>query len=334
MAAVDPFRTVLKLPEYPFSIGYEDTVLCVGSCFAEHIGSRLQQHKWHCGVNPTGILFNPVSLGRTLSDFAAQQHYAAAELVQHQGLWHSLHHHSRCSHPDPGTALALINDGTSSGHHYWLAANRLLLTLGTARVFTHKDSRTVVANCHRLPAEIFERRRLSPHEVAAALAPALEAWLAVSPQRQVVLTVSPVRHLRDGLVDNQRSKAALLLAAEALSTAFERVHYFPAYELILDDLRDYRFCEADLSHPNAMAVDYVWQRFGEAFFAGQTQLVLQEVAHIVRAAQHRPFFPGTAQHQAFAAQQLARIAHLEALQPGLDFHAEQMQFASTLPDSE
>ncbi len=324
------FRTTLSWPRAALRLRYGDHLLSLGSCFAEHIGRRLEGDKFSALLNPFGILYDPLSLATALHRLGGGRPFESGDLFRHQGLWHSFAHHGRFSGPDRSAVLAHINEALTEGQAFLSRADCLLLTLGTAHLFEHQSSGQVVANCHKLPAAAFRRRRAAPAEIEAALSGALTALRARRPRLQIIITVSPVRHLRDGLIGNQRSKAALLLAADALQAAHDFVHYFPSYELVLDDLRDYRFFEADMIHPNEVAVDYVWEAFCQHYFEESTRQLQQKITRIVRAAAHRPFHPATPEHQRFLQQQLEAIDALEAANPFLDFQAERRYFTSQL----
>ncbi|MEQ1747272.1 MAG: GSCFA domain-containing protein [Saprospiraceae bacterium] len=316
------FRTTMPMHRASFGIAHTDQLLLVGSCFTEHIGERLEAGKFQALTNPNGIVYNPVSIARSLIALQNAVFDPENAVFEYQGLWHSWKHHGRFSHPDRETALQ--NFATAHAHAavFLKKTNRLLLTLGTADVFTLRETGQVVANNHKVPADRFEQRRLSVAETTDVLEQALSSLHTANPALRVVLTVSPVRHLRAGLVDNQRSKAVLVLACAELCQRLEFVHYFPAYELLLDDLRDYRFYAADMLHPSGAAVDYIWEYFTETFFLPQTQNLLERIGKITTAARHRPFHPGSAEHRAFTAQQIEHVRQLCAEHPRLDFSEE------------
>ncbi len=319
---IQPFRTVVPLEKSPRQMGHRDRIFCVGSCFTEHIGGRLAAGKFPVLTNPFGIVYNPISMASCLEKLLAGEPFQTSELVENQGLWHSWQHHGQFSKPDREAAAEAMNEAVRCAAEFLKTTNWLLLTFGSATVFSLRASGQVVANCHKFPQSIFEKRRLSVAEVVAAVEPVLQKLRAQLPDLQVLLTVSPVRHLRDGFAENQRSKATLLLACAELAERLPGCQYFPAYELVLDDLRDYRFFEADMVHPTAQAAEYVWQFFGETYFSGQTQGLLARVEKVAAAAKHRAFNPETEQHKAFVVKQLDEIERLEREFPGLDFSAE------------
>ncbi|MEM1320947.1 MAG: GSCFA domain-containing protein [Bacteroidota bacterium] len=323
------FRSLLPLHPLPFSVGHSDKILCMGSCFAQHIGRRLQAAKFDLRLNPFGILYNPASLQQGLRRLTTQQPFGHQDLFEHQGQWHSFAHHSHFSALSAEAALEKINDAYEQGQQQLQSAQLLILTWGSARVFRHLASYQIVGNCHKLPAQAFTHELLSVAAITESWTALLDQLRRYNPGLQVLLSISPVRHLRDGLIANQRSKATLLLAAAQLEAAYDFVHYFPAYELLLDDLRDYRFYAEDLAHPNQLAVNYIWEYFKKAALKEESLALLPQIERVQAAAAHRPFQPQSPQHQAFIAKQLARIAELEQQYNFLDFSPEKQQLRST-----
>ncbi len=320
------FRTTLKPTPFPHPMSHDDQCLLLGSCFAEHLGKKLERYKFKVCRNPFGIIYHPMAIAKSLDYLSGLQDFNSDQLVEHQGLWHSFDHHSRFSHPERQFAERNIQLSLDEGRKSLASATWLILTLGTANIFVHQAKEEIVANCHKFPSTTFRRERLSVAAIVDRLQNTITTLHQRWPQLQILLSVSPVRHLRDGLIDNQRSKATLLLATEQLSEAFDFVHYFPAYELLMDDLRDYRFYATDLAHPSAPAVDYVWDFFQASFFSEATLQLQQKIEKIVQASEHLPFHPQQSVHQQFLRQQLEKIAVLEAAYPALDFSREREIF--------
>lgn len=321
------FRTILSAPSPTFEINHRQALLLIGSCFTEHIGRQLEARKFQTFTNPFGIVYNPESMVSCLERLlAGNQAFTEEELFENAGLWHSWEHHGRFSHPERAKTLAAINEVYARAAAFLTKTDVLLLTFGTSDVFVLKETAKVVANNHKMPAVHFETRRLSVDEIVVRCAHALNALREKSPDIKVVLTVSPVRHIRSGLIENQRSKARLVLACEELESRLDFVHYFPAYELLLDDLRDYRFYDTDMLHPSETAVQYTWEYFSDSFFSEKTKSLNERIEKIGAAARHRPFHPDTAQHRAFQVAQLEVIATIEAEMPGLDFSMEKQIF--------
>lgn len=319
-------QTTVALPKYPFRLSQPMGCVALGSCFAETIGRQLHELKFPICINPFGILYQPDVLGRALRRLADPRPYVAEELFFHQDLWRHFDFHSRYAHPDREKALALMNAQLAEGAQALRDAELLLLTLGTAWGYALAGEAGPAANCHKLPDSYFVRRRLTVETCVEALEDGLVWARAVNPGLKVLLTVSPVRYLREGVVQSQRSKATLLLAAEALCERVGEVCYFPAYELLIDELRDYRWYADDLCHPSAAAARYIGQRFEAALCDEASQALNKRLRVLAEAARHRPFFPETPGHQAFVQRQLKVIAALERSFPFLDMGPEKAVF--------
>lgn len=327
---MEHFRSVLPPPVFPFKLNYSDHFLGIGSCFVEQMAQRLLQRKFSAISNPLGIAFNPYSVALGLQRAIVPKIYQAENLFEHQDLWHSFDHHGSFSAPSIGATLANIHQAQQIAHAQFQKVSTILLTLGTANIWEHQLENRIVANCHKLPGQTFQRRRMGVAEVVDILSVVLQACFQQRPAAKVILTVSPVRYLREGIIENTRSKATLLLACEELCRHFEQVYYFPAYELVMDDLRDYRFYAEDLAHPNAQATDYVWTYFKNAFFSPVTQVQMHELEKLHQAQLHRPLHSDSVSHQTFLRQQLEYISSLEYKYPSLDFSLEKSIFQPQL----
>lgn len=327
------FRTILPLQKSSLSIDYQSPLLCIGSCFTQHIGQRLSDYKFPTLLNPFGILYNPLSIKNSLDFLLAEKTYTAEDLFFHQDLWHSFDHHGTFSSPDQSSILTQINTRLKTAQLFLKKTKVLMLTFGTSNVFIKKSTRKVVANCHKIPNTAFEKKRLTIAEITEVFTPVLEKLKLINPDLKVIFTVSPVRHLKDGLIENQRSKATLLLAIEALTQELSFTHYFPAYELVQDDLRDYRFFEKDMAHPNELAIEYIWKAFQSTYFSHSTDVIFKQVKKIVQASLHRPFHPQTNTHQQFVRKQLEKIELLTQKYSFLEFKKEQHLFKSQLPNN-
>jgi len=282
------FRTILPpLPGLP-QIRPNDHLLCLGSCFAQHIGHRFQAGRWSVQLNPFGIIYHPFPIARSLERILTGSSFTKEDLFYHQEQWHSFEHHGQFSGPDQKETLSIINQELAKGSAQLKKSNLLLLTLGTANGFVNVKTGQVVANCHKLPGQHFTKQLFSSEEIYKNLAPVLKKISDHLPDLKIMLTVSPVRHLRDGLITNQRSKASLLLACAELEKNFDSIYYFPAYELMMDDLRDYRFYKNDLMHPTEMAVDYIWEYFRTCCFHETSHAYYDEILKINQALAHRP----------------------------------------------
>lgn len=311
------FRTEIEPAPRSVRIGYDNRILTLGSCFAAHIAGRLAAAKFHVIENPSGILFNPLSIAAAIRSYALPAPVFREELEFDGEMWYHFGFHGDFSAPTADEALRRMNAARQAGAAALRTADRVILTLGTAWVYEREGQ--IVANCHRRPAAEFTRRRLDVEEIVETIAALLEGPLA---GKQILLTVSPVRHLGDGLEGNAVSKAALRLAAEELKQQFRCVDYFPAYEILTDDLRDYRFYADDLVHPAPQAIAYVWEKFVQTALDDRARQLLPEVEAIVAAAAHRPRNPHGEAHRAFCRRQLERI---EAI-PEVDFQRESTLF--------
>ncbi len=313
------FLLPITLSPPPERIRHSDKILLLGSCFTEHISSRLAQGGFAIASNPQGILFNPVSTAQALENVLSNRRWQEADLFPLHGLWNSWQHHSRFSHIDAQAALAAMNAATSAAFTLLQEARWIIITLGTSFQYVLREGGMPVANNHRAPGQHFEKKLLSTEEIVNTWRALLEKLFAERPAVRVVFTVSPVRHARDGAVANNRSKGRLLDAVHTLCEQFpEKCLYFPAYELVVDVLRDYRFYDLDLIHPNHAATSYVWEQFVEHWMAPADRPLLEEMTALHIARTHRSRFPETAAHQAFLAQMHAKALALQKQHPRLD----------------
>jgi hypothetical protein len=291
-------------------ITYHDSVMLIGSCFTEHISERLSQLKFNTLSNPNGILFNPLSVAESLDSYINDTRHTTEELFYLNELWNSWRHHTRFSNIEQHAALEGINQSQEQAGSFIKKANYLIITLGSAFQYYLKDGGKPVANNHRAPAQWFEKKLLGIDEITTALRKTLKNLYAVNPSLQVIFTISPVRHIRDGVVDNNRSKARLIEAVHTLCAEFEQTYYFPAYELVIDILRDYRYYDIDFVHPNYLATSYVWEQFTGACMNEETQTLMRQVQEIVTARNHRPRFPQTEGHKTFKLSYVEKIKRL------------------------
>lgn len=302
-----------------------ERLLLMGSCFATNIGTRLVEAKFACDVNPYGVLYNPMSISAALREALEGKVYRADDLQAYGSLWHSPMHHGDFSAPTAEEALERINTHLEVLREELKWLDVLVATWGTAWVYEDAQTGRIVGNCHKRPERCFRRRRLTVEEVADDWCDLVGRLRAANPRLRVLLTVSPIRHLRDGLHANQLSKATLLLAADRLVEAMpDVVGYFPAYELLNDELRDYRFYAADMVHPSDVAVDYVWQRFCEACLTDEARRVMDECDAIRKDLAHKPFRPDSDGYKKFLEQILLKIDRLNEKYPYLDFEKERM----------
>jgi hypothetical protein len=271
-------------------------------------------------------MYNPVSIARNLEMALDQYAFQESDLFRSGAFWHSFQHPGRFSDENREVVLKRLEKTTAAVHRWLKNTNRLMITLGSSMVYIHREYGGVVANCHKLPSRVFERRRLTVQEVIDHLSPLFQRLRSLNEELQIILTVSPVRHGKEGMHTNQLSKAVLLLAIDDLVKSLDHVHYFPAYELLLDDLRDYRFFKSDLLHPNEMAIDYIWKYFADAFFGEATVQLNQRIRKMIDATQHHPRRPESETYRKFLQDQLERLALLERDYPQLSFRKEREAF--------
>ena len=326
--------TTVEMPSGLPQLSYDKRLLMMGSCFATGMGRRLKEAKFDCLVNPYGVLYNPLSISTALHRMLDGIPYAAEDLYLHDGCWHSAMHHGDYSGTDREEVLHHINIALRQGHERLHCLDVLIVTLGTARVYEDADTGRVVGNCHKLPERCFRRRLLEVDEVVRDYVGLIKRLQDVRPSVQMLFTVSPIRHIRDGLHANQLSKSVLLLAVDRLCQLFPgTVFYFPSYELMQDELRDYRFYAPDMVHPSEVATDYIWQRFCSACIPQDVQQVMQACLAIGRDLQHRPLHPDSEAYRSFLGQTMLKIERLNQKYPYLDFQKEKEQCLTKLKPS-
>ncbi len=325
-------------------IRHGEKILSVGSCFTEHIGNALSSLKFEVLQNPNGILFDPVSVAQSITSYIRNERYSADQLFQQGEIWNAWTHHSRFSSPDKDEVLARINTSQEEAHQFLKEADWLIITLGSSFSYRLNGSTYTaetagaahlpglgeagVANCHRAPAQWFRKHLLSIDETVAQLDNMIHQLFRFNPSVQIIFTVSPVRHIRDGVVANNRSKARLLESVHHLVGKFNRLFYFPSYELVIDVLRDYRFYAEDMVHPNYLATDFVLEQFINTFMSDDTAALIKEIRKLNLARKHTPAHPATEAHKKFMAIYLERTRQLQEQHPVLDLQEELAYFGS------
>jgi hypothetical protein len=282
---------------FEVTIKHTDNIFLIGSCFTENIGTKFRQHLFNVCENPNGILFNPISIAKSITSYIENKTCTADTLFFANEVWNSWEHHSRFSGVDKHTVLNDINVAQNNAHYFLKKADWVVITLGSA--FVYQINNTVVANCHKIPTDKFNKKLLTVEEVLAALDNVMHRIFMFAPQAKIMFTISPVRHLRDGFIENNRSKAVLIQAVHHLVAKFNNLYYFPAYELVLDDLRDYRFFAEDMVHPNYLATNYVWEKLVQTCISAETQNTMQAINELNAAMAHKPFNPTSGAHAKF-----------------------------------
>ena len=314
--------TPVPIPDYSFGIHHRQQLLSLGSCFAEHIGAYLENRKFQQLLNPFGIVYHPLVLAKLLEQVLDNRRPQEEDLFEEQGLWRHYDFHSRHAHPQQEQALVGLHDQFERTAVRLQELDVLILTFGTAYGYVLKASEEWVNNCHKQAAALFDKRLATVDAMHLAVAQVLKRLKTINPDLQVILTISPVRHLRDGLLENQRSKARLLLTQEALCSDLDFVHYFPAYEILLDELRDYRYYANDLLHPSSLAIEIIAERFGKTFFSEETTLLSRDIQRLVQASNHRPLHPDSDAAASFRQQTIEKMELLAAKHAWLDFTNE------------
>lgn len=317
------FLTHITIPKTSFTCSYKEQVVLLGSCFAENIGRKLRGNKFLVDMNPFGVLYNPASIAQAIRMLLQPERFTGNDLLRHEGVYHSFAHHSQFSSSSETECLDGINDRLFSSAEYLRKAERMIITVGTAYVYRLKSTGEIVSNCHKLPEKMFSRSMLSMQDIVSEWKPLLLSLWEQNPDLKILFTVSPIRHWKDGAHGNQLSKATLLLAIEQVEKAFpERVFYFPAYELMMDELRDYRFYADDMLHPSPQAVEYIWQRFSENILTKEAQEILKEWGEIQKALNHKPFQPNGEAYKQFISQTLLKMERINEKIPSFDITKE------------
>lgn len=317
------FRTKVDLPAGVPLIDHSDVLMMWGSCFAENMGKRFTDYKFRCDVNPFGVLYNPYSIAEAARQVAEGYIYNKVDLREKGGVWYSLMHHSSFSSRSADACLEKINARLRLAEEYLRKARWMMCTWGTAWIYEWKETGWIVGNCHKLPEGCFTRRLLEVDEIVTVYASLMEKLHQINPELRFLFTVSPIRHVKDGMHGNQVSKSTLLLAADKLTKSYPRsCFYFPSYEIVMDELRDYRFYADDMLHPSQLAINYIWECFCECFFTTETLHIMKEWQEIKKGLDHRPFNAKSEAYYTFLSQIMLKIERLKEKLPYLDVQNE------------
>lgn len=298
--------TKIPIPKSNRPIDYHSRILSFGSCFADEVGKKFDYYKLNHLTNPFGILFHPLAIEKVIDFALSEKQFTQDDVFLLDERWHCFDVHSAMSHPHKEEMLTNLNDTLKTTHQSILEATHFIITLGTAWAYKHIESTQIVANCHKVPQKAFEKKLLSIEEIATSIENLVLKVKAANPIINFIFTISPVRHLKDGFAENQLSKAHLI---SALHQVLENKNsppqrgragdYFPSYEILMDELRDYRFYTEDMIHPNQLAIDYIWERFSETYFTKVTFATMKEVDAIQKGLAHKPFNPNSGRHLGF-----------------------------------
>ena len=302
------FTTKIPIQKSSFPIDYDSKILLLGSCFAENMGEKFEYFKFQTIVNPFGIIFNPVSLEKLIRRSVEKRKFTENDIFFHNELWHCYDVHSELSNSDKDAFLESLNDLISSTNKQLNDSTHIIITLGTSWVYQNIASNEIVANCHKVLQKQFTKELLSILQIEESLESIISLVHSVNPNCKFIFTVSPVRHIKDGFVENTLSKAHLIAAIHSVlnrkfSTSLELTTenniYFPSYEIMMDELRDYRFYAEDMLHPSQTAIDYIWIQFFENYISESQFGLMNDICSIQKGLKHRPFNPNTESHQKF-----------------------------------
>jgi len=322
MTNIENVMTQVVFEPLPKRITYLDSILFIGSCFSENIAKRMSERKFQSLTNPHGILFDTFSIESCLKDIISLKSYTGEDLFQYNEIYHSWNHHSNFSHIDKNIALQNINETIKASEQYLKKTNHIVITLGSAFSYYHIASKKFVANCHKVAQKEFEKKLATITEIGSSLESIYSMIKALNPATQIIITISPVRHLRDGVINNNRSKARLIEAVYQFQNNHPDIYYFPSYELVIDCLRDYRFYDIDFAHPNTQATNIVFDYFTRYCIDNSEKEHLEKFYQLHLATKHRSRFPETNAHKAFLKKYLSLCMQYKSQFPHLNFDEE------------
>ena len=313
------FRTEIKKEIFPFKITHNDKLILLGSCFTENISAKLWRYKFDILFNPFGTIYNPYSIAKILDRLINSLFIEDTELIKRGDLWHHFDFHGEVSGLVKQEVLDKINMLIRTGHEFLQNTEYIFLTFGSAIIYRRKDNGEIVANNHKFPADFFTKDRLKIDTIVSIYTNLISLLKAINPGIKVIFTVSPVRHIKDGLIENQRSKAVLHLAIEEIISLTKDTYYFPAYELMTDDLRGYRFYANDLVHPSEAAIEYIWEYFCSSYFDKNTVEIIEKIEKITKSLEHKAFYPQSESHKRFMEKLQKEIEDFKLQYPHIDF---------------
>ena len=313
------FTTKIPIEKFQNQITYESKILSLGSCFAENMSAKFDYFKFQNTTNPFGIIFNPVSIEKLVNRIVHQIEFTEKDIFFHNDLWHCYEVHSELSNPDKEIFLNRLNQIVASTHRQIASLTHCIITLGTSWVYRNNDSGAIVANCHKVPQKQFTKELLSVEDIKNSITNIVALVHQINKKVHFIFTVSPVRHIKDGFVENSLSKAHLISALQTSIFQLPSSSYFPSYEILLDELRDYRFYAEDMLHPNAIAIQYIWQRFKENVISEGAFQTMDEIETIQKALAHKPFNPTSESHLKFIENTQRKISTLQLKIPLIKF---------------
>ncbi|HNW97263.1 MAG TPA: GSCFA domain-containing protein [Bacteroidales bacterium] len=308
---METFRTVFDIPESESKINYLTKSIFIGSCFTESIGNYLKELKFPTIVNPFGIVYNPISIINSIKFLLGEKKFSEKDLNFYNDVWFSFYHHSRFSDTDKKKCLEKINETIHASSEGLKQTEFIFITFGTSFIYTHREKNIIVNNCHKLPSDTFTKSLLNAERIFSEYSEYISKLKAANPSLKIIFTVSPVRHINDGIIENQLSKSILFVAVHKIIEKFNNCFYFPAYEIMMDELRDYRFYASDMIHPNETAIEYIRNRFSETYIDASSRDIMCEINKLVQAKNHKAFFPKTADFDKFMKKYLQKVSDLK-----------------------
>lgn len=326
MATTDQLITNVEVTDFHPKIQYRDPLFMAGSCFTEHINDKLDRYKYDVLSNPFGILYNPVSLATSFDRIVRLAYYHPDELIMHDGLYHSMDHHGAFSGKNKEEVLDKINKSVQLAYTHLQRSKVVCISPGTSKVYRYKETAAIVGNCHKILQSAFTYESLSLQQCIDAFEKTIASVRQLAPEARIIWTVSPVRHTRDGLIENQRSKSTLILGIAEVMRTHRESNYFPAYEIMMDQLRDYRYYARDLRHPSPLAIDIIWDIFCDAYLDPQDRAYHAPIEKIKRAMEHRYLHDDPEAIRSFAQGQLKNIDQIAGQLPNLNWQKERQHF--------
>ncbi|KAF2337722.1 GSCFA domain-containing protein [Flavobacterium ginsenosidimutans] len=317
------FRTQIPISKSNNPIDYNSKVLSIGSCFAENMAEKFDYFKFQNETNPFGIIFNPVSIEKLFDRVSKQELFGEKDVFFHNERWHSYEVHSDLSNSDRQELLETLNKAITETYKQIKEATHIIITFGTSWIYRNIEKDEIVANCHKVPQKQFAKELLSVEVIQKSIQNTIGAIQTLNPNINFIFTISPVRHIKDGFVENQLSKSHLFTALHQVlktyNSKFITHNYFPSYEIMMDELRDYRFYNEDMLHPNQIAIDYIWKLFSESHISENSFSIMKEVDEIQKSLRHRSFNPESDQHKKFLANLQQKMKNVEEKWPHIVF---------------
>ena len=312
-------RTEIPLSKEHNLVDYDSKLVLLGSCFSDNIGEKLAYFKFNNLVNPFGILFHPIAIENFILNSINEKQFSDNDVFCHNEIWHSFETHSILSSSSKNELLASINSAVKHSKKQLQQATHIIITVGTSWVYRYIETDTLVANCHKIPQKKFSKELLTINEITESLEGSIALIKSLKKDVSIIFTLSPIRHLKNGFIENKLSKAHLLSAIHEVTDPKDGIHYFPSYEIMMDELRDYRFYAEDMIHPNAIAIQYIWERFRDTWISDNAIKIMDEVNSIQKDLTHKPFNPDSKQHAEFLDSIDAKIKRLQTTLPKINF---------------